>query len=171
MIKFMPQLKYAISNYSISVICGLSCWVKDNKFWRTPAFYVAEHLSSFSISYRLFAWWQKIMPILMEVVLVLCGLSTRAPSFWKRWGKSSLSNGYTTLSQTKHPRCPRGSMEKSQKSRNGNTKEQFTKKWRFNDLWKTRCVKSRAFLLRRCACFPSPSGASHRLPYPKIPPP
>ena len=39
------------------------------------------------------------------------------------------------------------------------------------DIWKKGCVKSRAFLLRRCACFPSPSCASHGLLYPQIPPP
>ena len=34
------------------------------------------------------------------------------------------------------------------------------------DLWVRKCVKSRAFLLCRCPSFPSPSCASHALPYP-----
>ena len=39
------------------------------------------------------------------------------------------------------------------------------------DLWIKGSVKSRAFLLRRDASSPPPSGASHGLFYPEIPPP
>ena len=38
------------------------------------------------------------------------------------------------------------------------------------DLWIKGSVKSRAFLLRCDASSPPPSGASHRLFYPEIPP-
>ena len=39
------------------------------------------------------------------------------------------------------------------------------------DLWIKGSIKSRAFLLRRRACFPSPSSTSLGLFYPEIPPP
>ena len=48
---------------------------------------------------------------------------------------------------------------------------QFKTLLRCLDLWIKGSVKSCIFMLRRRACFPSPSGASLGLFYPEMPPP